>query len=223
MSMRAVFWDSDNTLIDNAPLHFEKHRATLAGHGIHLDESWMARIYHNNGTQNWQWLHDELGLRLPCTAYLEQIDAWYTDHIGQAPLRPGIEAALDLCDEHGLPMAVVSNARRRSLMAGLTAKGLPPRFRFILAKEDYEGRKPEPAPYLAALSRMREEVLPDLEPGQCLVIEDDPLGVEAAAAAGMPVIHRRLAKAQEPSDKTPYTAYDEEAFLQMFRTLVSGE
>ena len=35
-------------------------------------------------------------------------------------------------------------------MAALQAKGLDPRFKFVLCIEDYEGRKPQPAPYLAA-------------------------------------------------------------------------
>jgi sugar-phosphatase len=42
--------------------------------------------------------------------------------------------------------------------------------------------KPHPAPYLLAAARLR------VEPGRCLVVEDAPAGVEAAAAATMTVL-----------------------------------
>ena len=77
-------------------------------------------------------------------------------------------------------------------MAALESKNLVPHFRFILCIEDYEGRKPEPAPYLAAKTKMQQITGNAIDPKECLVIEDDPKGVEAGIAAGMNVIHRAI-------------------------------
>jgi len=78
------------------------------------------------------------------------------------------------------------------VMSALEAKKLAPSFDFILCKEDYEGRKPEPTPYLTALKKMEELYGETIDPKNCLVIEDDPLGVQAGEAAGMTVLYRPI-------------------------------
>lgn len=190
MTIQAIFWDCDNTLINTAAHHWHKHKETLRSLGITLEDRWYGRIYTNNGAQNWEWLHRELGLSLPLQEYLDAIDGWYFRHIGEITLREGVLEALTLAQQAKIPMAVVSNGRRRSVMAGLEAKQLPPYFRFILCKEDYQGRKPEPAPYLTAKTRMQQALGVPFDPAMCLVIEDDPVGVESGRAAGMQVIDR---------------------------------
>lgn len=190
MSIKYIFWDSDNTLVDTATHHWRKHVETLKKHGILLDEKWRDRIYSNNGAQNWEWLTAEFGLNIPKDRYLDEIDAWYFRHIDEIDVRSGVLAALEILED--LPMAVVSNGRRRSVMAALESKELVPHFKFILCIEDYEGRKPEPAPYLAAKTKMQQIAGKPIDAHECLVIEDDPKGAEAGFAAGMNVIHRAI-------------------------------
>lgn len=52
----------------------------------------------------------------------------------------------------------------------------------VLTREDIETPKPAPEIYLKAASRL------GVEPGECLVLEDSPIGVRAGLAAGMQVI-----------------------------------
>ena len=192
MPIKYVFWDSDNTLVDTYRHHWRKHFETLKSLGIHLDEEHQTRVYHNNGAQNWEWMRGELGLAIGKDEYLDAIDAWYFNHIGDIDVRSGVEDALRLLTDAAIPMGVVSNGRRRSVMAALEAKNLVPNFKFILCIEDYEGRKPDPAPYLAAKTRMQQITGAAIDPAECLVIEDDPKGVEAGIAAGMTVLHRAI-------------------------------
>ncbi len=192
MPVKYVFWDSDNTLVDTFTHHWNKHLHTLKSHGITLDEQWKNRIYTNNGAQNWEWLRAELGLKVPKQDYLDQIDSWYYKNADSIHIRSGVLDALKLFDDAGVPMCVVSNGRTRSVMAALKAKDLVKRFKFVLCVEDYEGRKPDPAPYLAGMTRMRQMLNKPVYEEDCLAIEDDPKGVEAARAAGMSVIHRNI-------------------------------
>lgn len=190
MAIKYIFWDSDNTLVDTASHHWNKHFETLKSHGIHLADEYQERIYTNNGSQNWEWISSELGLSIPKDQYLDEIDGWYYRHIGQIGIRDGILDALKIADDANVPMCVVSNGRRRSVMAALEAKGLAPRFKFILCIEDYEGRKPDPTPYLAAKTRMQQVLGLEIDPQECLVVEDDPKGVQAGKSAGMIVYYR---------------------------------
>lgn len=192
MAVKYVFWDSDNTLVNTYDHHWYKHVETLQTHGITLGDEWKERIYTNNGAQNWEWLTAEMGLKVSKDQYLDEIDGWYFRHIDRIALRAGIPEALAFFEEKGLPMGVVSNGRTRSVMSALTAKNLTPHFKFILCIEDYEGRKPEPTPYLAARTKMMQITGHAIDPKECLVIEDDPKGVESGLAAGMNVLHRPI-------------------------------
>ena len=200
--VKYVFWDSDNTLVNTAEHHWRKHFETLKTLGIHLDDKHRIKIYTNNGGQNWEWITADLGLKMDRQDYLDKIDGWYFDHINEIEIRSGIPEALDLFDQNNIPQAVVSNGRTRSVMAAQDAKNLTPRFEFILCKEDYDGRKPGPEPYLAALKKMEELKNTRINPADCLVIEDDPKGVESGQAAGMQVIHR------PPEDDDPQVFLD---------------
>lgn len=193
-AIQYVFWDSDNTLINTAEHHWRKHLEVLKKHGITLDVKNKQRVYENNGIQNWEWISEELALKVEKQKYLEQIDAWYFNHILEVQIRDGVLDALQYCYNNKIPQCVVSNGRQRSVMSSLNAKGLTKYFKFILCAEDYEGRKPAPAPYLAALAKMSERMATDIDPQTCLAIEDDPLGVQSAKAAGMQVFHRPMGK-----------------------------
>ncbi len=189
-TVQYVFWDSDNTLVETAQHHWRKHVETLKTHDIILGDQYRQRIYENNGIQNWKWITEELELDIPQDTYLDQIDAWYFNHITEIKIRDGVLDTLDYFKGENILQAVVSNGRRRSVMAALKAKELTPYFEFILCKENYEGRKPDPAPYLHALKEMENTTGQKIDPATCLVIEDDPLGVQAGEAAGMNVFYR---------------------------------
>ncbi len=200
--IKFVFWDSDNTLVETAEHHWRKHFEILKAQGIALGDECRERIYTNNGSQNWNWIKDELGLKLDEKTYLAKIDQWYFDHIDEIQVREGVEETIGIFHNAGIPQCVVSNGRRVSVMAALEAKNIAPKMKFILCKEDYEGRKPDPAPYLAAMAKMGA-----LNPAVCLAIEDDPLGVQSAHRAGMQVFHRKLNEQQEK------TSYANETFF----------
>jgi mannitol-1-/sugar-/sorbitol-6-phosphatase len=67
-------------------------------------------------------------------------------------------------------------ARSRLATVGLPA---PP---VLITADDVTRGKPDPEGYLAAARRL------GAAPEQCVVLEDSPAGIEAARAAGMPVI-----------------------------------
>jgi HAD superfamily hydrolase (TIGR01509 family) len=204
--IRYIFWDSDNTLLNTAKHHWRKHFETLKTLGIHLDNVHREAVYTHNGSQNWAWMRKDLGLELPEQDYLDLIDTWFFDHIEEIEIRAGISEAIQIFKDAGLAQAVVSNGRKKSVMAAQNAKGLTPHFEFILCNEDYEGRKPDPAPYLVALEKMNTRKGLSVSPAQCLAIEDDPKGVASARAAGMLVIDR------PPIDE------DTKAFIQKCKT-----
>lgn len=80
-------------------------------------------------------------------------------------------------------LAVVSGALRREIDLVLERTGLRSHFEVIVAAEDVDRCKPDPAGFLAAhavLDRRRPVAV-----GRCVVIEDSIPGLQAARAAGM--------------------------------------
>ena len=92
----------------------------------------------------------------------------------------GIEAALDALD--GQPTCVASSGSREKIHHTLGHTGLLPRFEGrIFSAYEVEHGKPAPDLFLHAAAAM------GAEPARCAVIEDSPVGVTAAIAAGMAV------------------------------------
>jgi beta-phosphoglucomutase-like phosphatase (HAD superfamily) len=79
----------------------------------------------------------------------------------------------------GNPVSVASGGKRRHVQRSLHLTGLAALFPVVVTQEDVTRGKPDPQMFLLAAERM------GVRPEQCLVIEDSPLGLEAAKAAGM--------------------------------------
>lgn len=219
-AIKAVFWDSDNTLIDTASLHWAKHLHTLENYGIALDAKYRRRVHENNGGQNWEWMTGELGLSTPKDRYLQEIDAWFAAHANEMKLRDGVAEALDYFEDKNIPQCVVTNGRRSSVSISHQATEISGYFDFVLYKEDYEGRKPDPAPYLTAYHKMTKTI--DCHYTECLAIEDDPLGVESAKRAGMVTIYRPTDLVDPNSPFADYTIRTDNDFLPFIRHLVTN-
>ncbi|MGH9979525.1 MAG: HAD family hydrolase, partial [Nitrososphaeraceae archaeon] len=78
--------------------------------------------------------------------------------------------------------AVVSGAAREEVEAILDKSIGTKYFDFIITGDDIEKGKPNPAPFLIAINKMK------LSTSQVIVVENSPLGVEAANKAGLECI-----------------------------------
>lgn len=91
-----------------------------------------------------------------------------------------VEVAREL-KSAGIPLAVCTSSSRRHLDR-VFALGIEDVFDVSVAAEDTDRHKPEPAPYLEAARRL------GVPAAACTAIEDSPVGVAAAVAAGMRTI-----------------------------------
>ncbi len=93
---------------------------------------------------------------------------------------PGIEAVVTNLP---YPICVASNGPVSKMTLNLTVTGLLPFFEGkLFSSYDVQRWKPEPDVYLHAARTM------GFSPANCVVIEDTPVGVQAAKAAGMTVL-----------------------------------
>ncbi len=79
-------------------------------------------------------------------------------------------------------VGLATMSHRAQAQRVLDVLGLVDVFDFVATRDDVEQPKPDPDIYLLVARKL------EIRPGDCLVIEDSPAGVQAAQAAGMAVI-----------------------------------
>ena len=89
---------------------------------------------------------------------------------------------LRIVKEAGCRTALTTMSHREEALHVLRAIGLEETLDLVLARDDVTKPKPDPEIYLKAL-----EIL-DVAPNEAMVLEDSPMGVRAAVAAGANVI-----------------------------------
>lgn len=92
---------------------------------------------------------------------------------------PGARGLLESLPDHGWAVVTSGNNRTASTRLQYGKFPAPP---ILVTAEDAQRGKPDPEAFLLAARRL------GVRPEQCVVIEDAPVGIEAARAAGMRVI-----------------------------------
>lgn len=189
MVPRALLFDFDGVLADTENVHIAAWERTFGRMGWDVPPEVCARAAEEDDRA---FLRDVLATRGVDEG---DIDGWVgrkqeltRSMLADSPrLYPGITPLIArLRDRYRL--AVVSTTWRENVTAVLESAGLLDAFELIVAKEDVEAVKPDPAAYRLALSRL------NLQPAEALALEDSSTGLEAARAAGIRVLavgHRR--------------------------------
>jgi HAD superfamily hydrolase (TIGR01509 family) len=98
---------------------------------------------------------------------------------GRITLMDGVRELLDMLTAADVRLAIGSSAVRANLELTIESCGLVGRFAAIVALEDIDRGKPDPAVFLIAAGRA------GAAPARSAVFEDAPVGIQAAKAAGM--------------------------------------
>jgi HAD superfamily hydrolase (TIGR01509 family) len=89
------------------------------------------------------------------------------------------EGVLEMIDKLECAKAVVSGSARRDVQAIINESFGTEKFSAIISADDVKSGKPDPSAFLAALSMM------GIQPSDAVVVENAPLGVQAAESAGI--------------------------------------
>ncbi|WP_136255662.1 HAD family hydrolase [Onishia niordana] len=183
---RCLLFDCDGTLVDSEPLLAAEMSASLSALGLPFTPSdYMAEFRGArfiNIVTELQRRHgtvDPDALRRGEATMRSRLSERLASEV--TPL-PGVREALDALA--GYPRAVVSNGPEVKIRTGLSTSGLSDYFGDRLFS-GYTAQcwKPDPCLYLHAATLMGYEAR------ECVAIDDSTVGVKAALAAGMQVIH----------------------------------
>jgi len=95
---------------------------------------------------------------------------------------PGLIKLLKLLQNHNLKMAIASSSNLNIINLVLSNLQIKKYFQVITSGDEVKRSKPHPEIFLKTAKKI------NIDPKDCLVLEDSQLGVEAAIKAGMKVI-----------------------------------
>jgi HAD superfamily hydrolase (TIGR01509 family) len=185
VTLQAVLWDMDGTLLESEQLWDIGMRAlSLHLGGPMSEQTRIATIGGPLDLSVWRTF-DGLGLD-PTPDEQTAAEDWLNAHMAGLfaqglPWRPGAREALAAVRAAQLGQVLVTNTGRQLCDVALDTLGRE-HFDHTVCGDEVPAGKPDPAPYLRAAALL------GLDPAQCLAIEDSPTGAASAEAAGCPVL-----------------------------------
>lgn len=196
MILKAVLFDFNGVIINDEPIHQQLIDEILISENLRPKPGEFRTIC--LGRSDRVCLNDMLRSRgrVVSESYLTQLinrkaQAYQQklETLEKLPIYPGLADLIDKIKSSGLKLAVVSGALRSEVELVLNRAQLREYFSVIVAGDDITVSKPEPDGYLLAVERLNQ-LCPTLniQPSECLAIEDTPAGFQAAKRAGISVM-----------------------------------
>jgi|1186.fasta_scaffold365703_1 sugar-phosphatase len=170
MRVEGVLCDLDGVLVDSTPAILRTWRRFAERHG--LDWELVDRTIHGRPAR------ESVALLVPdadVDAEAALLDDWEVTDVADVRALPGALELRARVPEHRF--AVVTSCGDRLARARLTAAGIEPP-EALVTFDSVSAGKPAPDCYLEGARRL------GLPPERCMAIEDAPLGLQAARAAG---------------------------------------
>lgn len=185
-----MLFDFDGTLVDSEYLHHE---------------SWLEAVEPWGVTVSWEDYERQLvGIsdRRACEFFLrmsgqeltaERIEsgrrrkqhAYRRRSVQELSVHPEVRGWLR-ANHAGVPIGVVSSSAIPDVVPILRRQGVADCFRFVICGDHVQRLKPDPEPYVLALTKLRAQ-FGALASKNCLVFEDSDTGIRAATTAGLTV------------------------------------
>ena len=185
----AVLFDMDGTLVETEQYWGEAMFELAASLGGRMSEEARAATVGSTMRRSMTILHADLGV-VRTEEQLQADARWVEDRTAQLMAGgiswcPGARELLTAVRAAGLRTALVTTTPRRLadiVLASIRADLDGDPFDVTVCGDEVPARKPDPAPYLQAMTAL------GVEPAQCVVVEDSESGVASGLASGAAVL-----------------------------------
>ncbi len=192
--LKAIIFDFNGVILDDEEYHYESLKRVLSEEGFSITRDQYYRdCLGFDDVECFQWGMKHTGdiARAGGMEALVARKSVYYEALLEQDTRffPGVCSFIRRSAER-FPLGVASMALRKEIRFALEKAGLSELFTVVVSAEDVARMKPDPEVYQKALQTMNQRLSQrtNILPSECLVIEDSAPGVQAAKAAGMPVL-----------------------------------
>ena len=178
-----IIFDMDGVLVDSAAPHGRSWQRLAAETGVAITMKQFAATFGQTSRQIIRqfWgadLTDEQVARLD-----DRKEELHRDLIrGQAPITPGAVDLVRRLASEGVGLVIGSSGPPENIDLVLDEMDVRECFRAVVTGMDVSFGKPDPEVFLTAAAKL------GMAPARCVVVEDAPVGIEAAKRAGMAVV-----------------------------------
>lgn len=177
---KAFLFDLNGTMIDDMQYHIVAWHSILneLGAGISM-ERMKEECYGKNHEVIERILPGRFNEEEKNRMSLEKEREYQKNFKPYLTLLPGLKEFLEKAHRHEIPMAIGSAAIIFNIDFVLDNLNIRHYFKALVSADDVLKSKPDPETYLQCAEQL------GVEPGNCIVFEDAPKGVESALNAGM--------------------------------------
>jgi beta-phosphoglucomutase len=180
----AVIFDNDGVLVDSEAFSEQAYRDALLEQGVEVEAGDGERYCGLTDADILNDLVQRCGRQLDLDQFVARKRDLYFELASRQSMRvfPGALELLESLRLRSVPLALASSAPHEKIDFNLQHSGLGQFFRYVISGEECHRGKPDPEIFL------RAGQLLDIEPGQCVVIEDSINGLRAARGAVMTAV-----------------------------------
>ena len=179
--MKAMLFDMDGVLVDSEPIHFKARKMTMSRYGITIEDEELYGYQSTPMSTFIAGINKSRGTSIDAdeAAQFQKIDFKTAFNDSEIVAIDGIPEYLEKLDALKVPMAIASSSTPELIREVTKRLGITKYFREFVSGYEVEKPKPDPCVYLTAAKKI------NVDPAQCIVLEDSHNGVLSAKAAGM--------------------------------------
>lgn len=183
--IKAVLFDMDGVLIDAKDWHYEALNKALGLFGMEISRYDHLTTFDGLPTKvKLEMLSERYYLPESLHPFINELKQAYTVDLIYQKCHPMFhhEYALSKLHQSGYKIAVCSNSIRATIELMMNKANLMQYLDLIVSNEDVSKAKPDPEMYQKAIEKF------GLRPEECVVVEDNPNGIQAGKASGAYVL-----------------------------------
>lgn len=177
--IKAVIFDVDGLMFDTEPLFSKIQSGIAERRGKTFTSEIKQKMMGTKQIDGVKIMLRELDIREDPEAVLKEYVDSYKELIKKEiqPM-PGLFELLDFLEKEKIRKAVATSSMKEWIDIIFNKFNLLSKFESIITAEECKRGKPDPEIYIRAAGKL------DLDPFDCLVLEDSPNGIKAAKDAG---------------------------------------
>ena len=214
----AILFDMDGTIVDTEPLWEGAEGQVLAEMGTQMTSQMRQTMLGSTLPRMVAILRSFARHPLDEAVVADRVEQGVIDRLDAGlPWKDGLVELLGWCHEHSIPTAVVTATRRRVASRVLEHVPATPGFTNAIYGDDVSEGKPSPEGYLKAAELLGVDIR------RCMIVEDSPVGLQAASASGGVPVAIKGAAAEDFAKNYPYIRELSDLNEDVIQAIMAGE